>query len=140
LRSLPETPTRKGRRYLDEHDEMVTDVRKRSAPMKFSDEQIAFYSEKIAPVLRDRCYACHSAEAKKLKAGFYVDDPAKLLAGGDSGPPLVPGDPEHSLLLKSLRGVGDMDQMPPKKRLSEAEIKDFQHWIAMGAPVPVGKP
>ena len=140
LRSLPVSETRIGKRYLDDRVGLVAEVRRKSAPMKFTADQIAFFTDRIAPVLRDRCYSCHSAEAKKIKAGLYVDDPAKLLAGGDSGPPLVPGDPEHSLLLKSLRGLEDMDLMPPKKRLTEREIADFQRWIAMGAPVPGSAP
>lgn len=136
LRALPPTPERARRRYLDERAALVEEVRQRSQPMTFTDEQVAFFTKRISPILRDRCYSCHSADAKKLRAGLFLDDPSKLLTGGDSGPPLVPGDPEHSLLLKSLRGADGWEQMPPKKGLSEQEIADFTHWIAMGAPVP----
>src|SRR6476646_9832151 len=51
---------------------------------------VAFFEQKIRPVLVKECYSCHSADAKKLKGGLRLDSKAGLLAGGDSGPALVP--------------------------------------------------
>src|SRR5213078_1969242 len=54
----------------------------------------AFFEKKIRPVLVEKCYACHSADAqksKKLKGGLLLDTKAALLKGGDSGTALVPG-------------------------------------------------
>ncbi|MBM3980773.1 MAG: DUF1553 domain-containing protein [Planctomycetes bacterium] len=99
---------------------------------------VEFFEKKIRPVLDQHCAACHSADAeknKKLKGGLYLDSRAGVLKGGDTGPALVPGKPAESLLLKTLKYEGDV-QMPPKGKLPEAVIKDFEAWIAMGAPDP----
>jgi len=97
-----------------------------------------FFEKKIRPVLIESCYSCHSAEAeknKKLKGTLYLDSRDALLKGGDTGPAVVPGKPNESLLLKSMHYDGDL-RMPPKGKLSDAVLKDFEKWIAMGAPDP----
>jgi cytochrome c553 len=99
-----------------------------------SDAGLAFFEQKIRPVLIQHCYACHSAEAKKARGGLQVDSRAALLQGGDSGPAIVPGKPLASLLLKALRHDGLA--MPPKERLSAEIVADFEKWIAQGAPDP----
>src|SRR6476646_346162 len=93
---------------------------------------VAFFEQKIRPVLVKECYSCHSADAKKLKGGLRLDSKAGLLAGGDSGPALVPGKPEDSLVLDALRHNGI--EMPPKGKLAEPIADDFEHWIKIGAP------
>jgi hypothetical protein len=101
---------------------------------------IAFFEQKIRPVLAEHCYNCHSEKAqanKKLKASLQVDSRAALLKGGDSGPALVPGKAEASLLIKVLR-YNDEPRMPPKRRLSDSVIADFVTWVNMGAPAPRG--
>ncbi|MBL9155247.1 MAG: PSD1 domain-containing protein [Verrucomicrobiales bacterium] len=99
-------------------------------------EHLAFFETKIRPVLAEKCYSCHSAEAEKLKAGLQVDHVAHLLSGGDSGPAIVVGKPGDSLLMETLR-YGNPDlQMPPKSKLDDAVIADFDKWIALGAPWP----
>ena len=56
--------------------------------------QLDFFENKIRPVLIDKCYKCHSAEAKKLKGKLRLDNWAGMDKGGDSGKPaVVPGDP-----------------------------------------------
>ena len=101
--------------------------------------QLDFFEKRIRPVLVESCYECHSASAKKLKGGLYLDTADGLLKGGDSGPGLIPGKPEKSLLLITMRHEDkDPDMaMPPKKdKLSEAVLADFAQWIKMGAPDP----
>ncbi len=96
-----------------------------------------FFETKIRPVLAEQCYECHSASAKKLKGGLRVDGRKELLAGGDTGPALVPGKPESSLLLAALAHRDLELAMPPKKaRLPEAVIADFERWIREGANWP----
>src|SRR5438874_7006851 len=76
-------------------------------------EQLEFFEKKIRPVLADNCYSCHSAKAEKLKGGLLLDTKAGVLKGGDTGPALVPGNPDASLLIKAVR-YGDANlQMPP---------------------------
>lgn len=99
---------------------------------------IAFFEEKIRPVLAEHCYACHSAGAKKLKGNLYLDSKAGWEKGGDHGEPvIVPGDPAKSLLVRTLRHLeADLEMPPNKPKLPEAVIADFVTWIRMGAPDP----
>jgi hypothetical protein len=107
-------------------------------PPKPSPEALEFFEKKIRPLLVDRCYSCHSAESKKIKGALRVDSREALLKGGDTGPALVPGDPEKSLLLKAVR-YGDPDlKMPPKQKMAAAQIDDLARWVTLGAPWPGG--
>src|SRR5439155_14686178 len=95
-----------------------------------------FFERKIRPVLAEHCYKCHSADAekaKKLKGGLRLDTRDGLRKGGDSGPAVVPGKADESLMVRALRYDGDL-KMPPTKKLPEAIIADFERWVAMGAP------
>lgn len=99
-------------------------------------EQLAFFESRIRPVLAERCYQCHSAEAKELKAGLFLDTRAGIRKGGESGAALIPGDSKSSLLLKAIGYESKDLQMPPKSKLSPQQIADFRKWIEMGAPDP----
>jgi hypothetical protein len=112
-------------------------------------EQRAFFEAKIRPVLVEHCYQCHSTTAKenkKLKGGLYLDTRAGVLTGGDTGPALVPGMPDKSLLMTAIRWQDQDIEMPPKNKLPDAVIADFATWIATGAtdprdgPAPLAKP
>lgn len=96
----------------------------------------AFFEAKIRPVLVQHCYECHAG--KKRYGGLKVDSLEALLAGGyDEGPAIIPGDTVQSSLLRSLRYEGDSDlNMPPLAKLPDDIIKDFEHWVAIGAPWP----
>lgn len=103
----------------------------------YSQEQLAFFETKIRPVLVQKCYSCHSQEAAKngkLKGNLLLDSREGLLSGGDTGPALVPNQPEASLLLKALR-YQDYE-MPPSGKLPNETIDDFAQWIAQGAADP----
>ncbi len=97
-------------------------------------EGIGFFEQKIRPVLVKECYGCHSAGAKKVRGGLRLDTRAAVLAGGDSGPAVVPGKPDESVILEALRHEGL--EMPPKSKLPDAVVADFERWITMGAPDP----
>ena len=99
---------------------------------------IAFFEQKVRPVLVEHCYSCHSAEAKKLKGNLYLDSKAGWEKGGDSGEPaVVPGKPEDSLLLLTVQHLEEDMEMPPKKpKLPDAVIADLVMWVKMGAPDP----
>lgn len=102
-------------------------------------EQAAFFEAKIRPVLAKSCYTCHSAKAKRLKAGLRVDGRQALLDGGDNGPALVPGHPEKSKLIEAVSYKNVDLQMPPRAKLSAAAIADLTAWVKMGAPWPDDK-
>lgn len=105
-----------------------------------SAEQIEFFEKRIRPVLAQECYECHSTATKK-KGGLLLDTRAGWQEGGDSGPALVPGKPNESLLLKSIRHE-DPDLKMPKAgaKMDDSAIADIQKWIAMGAPDPRDHP
>ena len=99
---------------------------------------IAFFEQKVRPVLVEHCYSCHSAEAKKLKGNLYLDSKAGWEKGGDSGEPaILPGKPEESLFIRTVQHLEEDMEMPPKKpRLPDAVIADLVTWVKMGAPDP----
>jgi len=99
-------------------------------------EQVAFFEKKIRPVLVDNCYKCHSAEAEKVKGGLTLDTREGARRGGDSGPVVVPGNIEKSKLVVSLRHKNPDTAMPPKGKLPDAVIADFEAWVKVGAPDP----
>ncbi|MSU58829.1 MAG: DUF1553 domain-containing protein [Pedosphaera sp.] len=99
-------------------------------------EAAEFFEKKIRPLFTDRCYECHSAEAKKIKGGLRLDLRDGALKGGDSGPAVVPGEPEKSRLIKAVRYTDTELVMPPKHKLSPEEVADLMAWVNMGAPDP----
>src|SRR6185295_5690775 len=101
-------------------------------------EGVEFFEKKIRPVLIEKCYSCHSADAKKVKGELLVDSREGLLKGGETGPALVPGDPEKSLLIHALRYTDEL-KMPPKNRLAKEVVEDFVAWVKRGAPDPRAK-
>jgi hypothetical protein len=95
-----------------------------------------FFEKRIRPVLVRHCYECHSAATKAPKGGLRLDTRAGLRQGGDSGPVIILGKPEESLLVQALRHEGP--KMPPRKKLPDAVAADFARWVEMGAPDPRG--
>ena len=99
-----------------------------------ADPETAFFENKIRPVLIEHCYECHSADSPVLKGGLAVDHREGLLAGGDSGPALEPGNIEDSLLISSMKY--ESFEMPPAGRLPDHVIRDFEQWVSNGAVDP----
>jgi cytochrome c553 len=96
---------------------------------------IAFFEKRIRPVLVESCYECHSTkEGAKIKGGLALDSRNGLLQGGETGPAIVPGSPDDSLLIEAIRHDGL--EMPPQKKLPDTVIADFVAWVKMGAPDP----
>jgi|HigsolmetaAR202D_1030399.scaffolds.fasta_scaffold07004_2 Protein of unknown function (DUF1553)./Protein of unknown function (DUF1549)./Planctomycete cytochrome C. len=97
---------------------------------------LEFFEKKIRPVLVSQCYACHSASSKPLMGQFSLDTREGLRKGGGSGlPAVVPGKPEESHLLATIKRSGAV-KMPPGTPLPDEVIADFEEWIKMGAPDP----
>lgn len=96
--------------------------------------ELDFFEKKIRPVLVRNCYECHSGDAKKAKGGFLVDTRPGLRKGGESGPAVVPGHPDDSLLIEAVRYDGL--EMPPAGKLPDEVIDDLVKWVEMGAPDP----
>jgi len=95
-----------------------------------------FFADKIEPLLKSRCYECHAHSSGKMKGGLTLDARSGWEQGGDTGPSLVPGQPDESLLIKMVRWVDADHQMPPKKPLPAEEVALLEEWVKSGAPDP----
>ncbi len=104
-------------------------------PPEVDQEGNEYFERKIRPLLVQRCYECHSSQAKTVHGNLQLDSIDAVRRGGDSGPLLVPGKPEESLLVEVIRYDGDI-QMPPKGKMPESEIAELIHWVERGALFP----
>ncbi len=88
----------------------------------------------IQPLFRAKCHRCHGGEA--VKGDLDLATPKGLQKGGESGPVIVPGKPDKSLLFSKIQS----GEMPPgkKDRLTEAEVHSIQLWISQGAKTSTG--
>lgn len=93
----------------------------------------ALFEQRVWPILKNDCLKCHGDV--RVRNGLDVSTRADLLKGGEHGPAIVPGEPEKSLLIQSVRYLGEY-HMPPKEKLGEAKINDLVEWIKRGAPWP----
>jgi hypothetical protein len=97
---------------------------------------VAFFEKQVRPLLVEHCHGCHSAKANKMRGGLALDNRAAILAGGDTGPAVVPGKPEQSLLVSAVRATKTELQMPPKGKLRPEQIAILEKWIRDGAVYP----
>ena len=107
-----------------------------SLPAATPEEGLAFFEKQIRPLLEDHCYNCHSTEAGKAKGGLKLDSRDGWMKGGESGPALVPGKPDESLLIRGVRRWDQDFQMPPKHPLEPALVNALIEWVKLGAPDP----
>ncbi|HZQ48274.1 MAG TPA: DUF1549 domain-containing protein, partial [Verrucomicrobiae bacterium] len=104
---------------------------------KLSPEQLDFFEKKIRPIFVENCYKCHSHDSEKIKGGLLLDTRDGVLKGGETGPAVVPGNLEKSLLIVAVHYTNKDLQMPPNDRQLEAgQIHDLEDWVKMGAPDP----
>lgn len=103
------------------------------------DGGLQFFERKIRPVLVEHCYECHAAGAKELGGKLLLDSREGILLGGESGPALVAGSLDESLIIQALRWKNELE-MPPEDPLPETVVHDFVEWIRMGAPDPRSGP
>lgn len=96
--------------------------------------RLDFFENKIRPALVKHCYACHSGQSDSIGGGLRLDHREGMLSGGQSGPAIVKGQPDDSLLMQAIRYDG-LD-MPPDAPLPETVVNDFAKWIEMGAEDP----
>ena len=74
--------------------------------------QLDFFENKVRPIFTDNCYKCHNPAKGKVKANLELDWKGGWEKGGDTGPAIVPGDPEKSLLIKAVRYTDPDLKMP----------------------------
>ena len=94
---------------------------------------VEFFEKSIRPILAENCFSCHGA--KKQQAGLRLDSAAGLAKGIDAGPVVVPGKPEQSKLIASVRRQGD-NAMPPDGELTAEQVAALTEWVKQGAVFP----
>lgn len=99
-----------------------------------SDEDRKFFENKIRPVLVKHCYECHGGDSKELGGQLMLDQPSAMIQGGQSGPALIAGQPDESLIIQALRY--DEIEMPPDAPLPKSVVNDFVRWVKRGAADP----
>lgn len=93
-----------------------------------------FFETRVRPVLSERCFSCHGELGS---GGLRLDSKEAMLKGGKSGPAIVAGDPDSSLLIKAVSHTLESLKMPlGAPRLKEEEIASLKAWVKMGAPWP----
>ena len=102
----------------------------------WADAKTDFFESKIRPVLATHCFECHG---HKDKGGLKLNSREAILQGGDSGPAIVLGKPQKSLLMTAVQHADSELEMPPKKKLPPEAIADLSQWIRAGAVWPEGK-
>jgi hypothetical protein len=103
-------------------------------PAVGGDEEVFF--ERVEPLLRERCYACHSHANRELSGGLTLDSRSGWAEGGDNGPAVVPGDLEASLLIRKIRATDPEQRMPPDEPLSDDDRAVLESWVQSGALDP----
>jgi len=100
--------------------------------------QVQFFETKVRPVLVEHCYKCHSQESDS-NGELLLDSRDAVRRGGVSGPAVVPGKAERSLLIAAVRYQDPDFAMPPREsggKLPDSIIADLVRWVEMGAPDP----
>ena len=96
--------------------------------------QLEFFENRIRPVLAAQCYSCHT---NSQLGGLRLESRAAMLKGGRSGPAIVPGEPEKSLLIQAVRHASEDLRMPKSSpKLNDSEIADLTKWVKEGAYWP----
>src|SRR5476649_234517 len=106
---------------------------RQSAPVASRPDSPEYFETSVRPVLAANCYDCHADERM---GGLRLDSRDGLLKGGKSGPALVPGDPEKSLLIEAVRQTRETLKMPKGGRLRSDEIEALTVWVRAGAMWP----
>ncbi|MCA9049437.1 MAG: PSD1 domain-containing protein [Planctomycetaceae bacterium] len=94
----------------------------------------SFFQAQVEPILRRRCYDCHSHAQSVMEGGLTLDWRSGWAEGGERGPAVVPGDPANSLLIRAVRHAGDLKM--PEEKLPAGEIEILERWVRDGADDP----
>lgn len=101
-----------------------------------ADERDEFFESRVRPVLVEKCFRCHGGTQTSGK--LRVDGREALVAGGESGPAIVPGRAEESLLIRAIQRQADVSPMPPdgEPGLRGDQVQDLVRWVKSGAVWP----
>jgi mono/diheme cytochrome c family protein len=90
-------------------------------------EAVQHFESRVRPILIDNCHDCHGV--KKQWAGLRLDSREAILKGGDTGPAVLPGQPDQSLLIRAVRHDDEALQMPQDDKLSDIQIAELIRWV-----------
>lgn len=121
---------------INRNDGRIAGASETGSPQTITTEQREFFQQKILPVLRSKCYSCHSSTSGRRRGGLALDSRDGIIAGGSAGPAVNTNEPANSILIRSLKGQDGYKVMPPRAALADSVIGDFETWIRMGAPYP----
>ena len=109
-------------------------------PSPITEKQREFFEAKIRPVLVENCYQCHNS-AQNAEGGLALDHRDGILTGGASGPAIVPGHANQSLLIQAiLHQRSDLRMPKDGPKLDKSVVADLMSWISRGAPDPRDDP
>lgn len=97
-------------------------------------EEAEVFEHVVKPILENKCISCH--KASKQKGELRLDQAQFIMKGGETGPAVVPGDLEESLMARRIMlPVEDDDHMPPKGKpqLTDEEKDLIAAWIESGS-------
>ncbi len=103
----------------------------------FTNTELEFFETKIRPLLAKQCYECHGPKMEDPEGGLRFSSRGALIQGGESGPAIVPGQPDKSRMIQAIN-YREVDVMPPDTKLSQEEIDLLTEWVAKKAPWPAG--
>lgn len=106
-----------------------------TASDKISPEHLKFFESQVRPLLVQKCLGCHGEDDQK--GSLRLDSLEAMISGGDSGPAIVPGKPDESLLVEAIRY--ESYEMPPSGQMPEKDIATLVRWVEIGAPWPGGE-
>ncbi len=98
------------------------------------DPAFALFNDTVRPIFEARCLSCHSAE--KHRGGLDMSTRTALLKGGDSGPAIIPGDADKSLLIKMIRHEAEPFMPHKEDQMPAGEIAKLVEWVMAGAAMP----
>ncbi len=93
---------------------------------------VDFFEKSVRPVLIASCQKCHGPQ--KQSSELRLDSREAILKGGSSGPAIVPGKPDESLLVQAVAHSHDELKMPPKVKLPAPDVAALRRGVEMGAP------
>ncbi len=100
--------------------------------MEATGKETVSFANDLAPVFVKHCVGCHGL-GRRPSGRLDLNTFQGLLRGGESGPPVVPGKPAESMLIKKLKGTGGGQQMPARADpLPDNVIAMIEKWIEEG--------
>jgi mono/diheme cytochrome c family protein len=87
------------------------------------------FAKTVRPLFERKCFDCHSSKADELKGNLKLESVELVLKGGATGPAVIAGDVENSLLLRAIRYQDDDFQMPPSGKLADEDIALVEKWV-----------